>query len=364
MRKFLGVLFILLATLVSIPVMLAWTVRTTLLTSGPWKSALAEARVYDRALQELPVIILSDPEKLGKAVAQTPLPAADIAGAIQAILPATFVQTQVEKALDLGFALLHGTVRWADASLIVPLQDIKRRAPVEIENLLVKRVQALPTCTASQLKAFQQRQDLAGGLPPCKPKGVDARALVSASVPVKDLASAIPDTFDVVAEVKKSAAKNQNCPTGDVQASAYTGNAPGCAPQKDIATVLDEVHAKRDQAFAIHLAATLLVVLFLLGTFLLFLPRLRLSFRWFGAGLFIVGLLNLALAIAGRTQLSRSLPAPADQLGQALMSIFLPVGRNLGSQLVDRLTLYAGAAIGLGIIAFAVSYVWKPKAKA
>ncbi|MEK7631577.1 MAG: hypothetical protein AAB445_01750 [Patescibacteria group bacterium] len=362
MRKFLGVVFILLGVLTSIPVLLTWALRGTLLTSTPWKSALVEARVYERVLEELPAVILSDPNNLGEALASAPVSAADLADVVQAIVPATLLQDTVERGFDMAFRLVHGEVQWEQAALVVQLQDIKRRAPVEIQNLLIKKVQALPTCTEAQLKAYNQRKDLNSVLPPCKPKGVDVRALVSASVPVQDITKAIPESIDLLAEIRKSAATPQPCPSGQVQASAYTNSAP-CAAPKDISASIAQAQAKLVQGFTAHLYITILAALFFIGTFLLFLPNLRSSFRWLGVGLVIAGAGNSALALFARSQVGRPIPEPSDQVAQTAMDIFLPVARNLGSQLSQRLFLVSALVLVAGIIAFVVSYAWKPKEK-
>ncbi|MEK7570531.1 MAG: hypothetical protein AAB515_03790 [Patescibacteria group bacterium] len=366
MRKFLGVILIMLGVLTSMPVLVLWSVRGTLLTSQPWKAALVEARVYERALDELPVVILSNQKDLGQAIASTPLSAADMAGAVQAIVPASLLQDTVERSLDLAFMLVRNETQWANATLVVPLQDIKRRAPIEAQDLLMKKVQALPTCTDAQSKAYEQRKALDGALPPCKPKGLDVRALVTASVPVREITKAVPDTIDLVAEIKKSADKQQPCPSGQFQATAFTNsvtNTTSCEAPPDIAAKLNQAQDGLATGFQLHLLLTLLSAAFFLGAFLIFLPRLRSSFRWFGVGVAIAGLLNVVLALEARSLMKSDLPQPADQLGQAMLSIFEPVGRNLGNQLLQHLLFTSVIILLVGIIAYGVSYAWKPKGK-
>lgn len=361
MRKFFGVLCIILGLFTSVPVLVASSLRSTLLESAPWKASLAEARVYERALDELPVIIFSDPKSLGDAVTSTPLSAADMASVVKAVIPKNLLQQTVEQSLDLTFALIHGDTQWEQASLIVPLQDIKNRAPVEIQNVLVKKIQALPTCTDAQLKTYEQRKGLDGVLPPCKPKGVDVSALVRTSVPLQEIRKAIPESIDVIAEIRKNAGKLQPCTGGNtVQASAYGGEQP-CQQPQDISSSITKVQDIVTQAFKYHLLLMLVSIAFFLGSFLIFLPNVRQSFRWLGVGVSIAGLSNLSLALEARRMLSQDLSEQTDQLGQALQSIMLPVARNLGSQLLQRYLLEALVMLLLGIIFFAVSYAWKPK---
>lgn len=363
MRKFLGVVLIIMGVFTSIPALVLWSVRGTLLTSQPWKDALVEARVYERALDELPVVILSNQKNLGEAVAATPLSAADMAGAVQAIVPASLLQDTVEQSLDLLFALVRNETQWANATLVVPLQDIKRRAPIEIQELLVEKIKALPTCTDAQSKAFEQRKALDGVLPPCKPKGLDVRALVTASVPVREITKEIPDALDLVAEIKKSATKQQPCPSGQFQAAAFT-NSASCESPANIAEIIDTAQDEVATGFQLHLLLTIVSAAFFLGAFLIFLPRLRTSFRWFGVGIFITGLLNVSLAVVGQILIQRDMPQPTDQLGQAVLSIFAPVARNVGNQLLQHLLFTSVIILLVGVIAYGVSYAWKPKAKA
>lgn len=331
------------------------------MNSAPWKSSLVEARVYERALDELPAIIFSDPKSLGEAVTSTPLSAVDMAEVVKAVIPKTLLQQTVEQSLDVTFALIQGDTQWENASLVVPLQDIKNRAPGEIQNLLVKKIQALPTCTDAQLKTYEQRKSLDGVLPPCKPKGVDVGALVRTSVPLQEIQKAIPESIDVIAEIRKNTGKQQPCTESNtVQASAYAGDQP-CRQPQDIASTITKVQDIVTQAFRYHLLLMLVSIAFFLGSFLIFLPNLRQSFRWLGVGVGIAGLSNLSLALEARSLLSQNVADPADQLGQALQSIFLPIGRNLGSQLMQRYFLEALALLLLGIICFAISYAWKPK---
>ncbi len=361
MRKFFGVLCIILGLLTSMPVLVVSSLRSTLLHSAPWKSALVEARVYERALDELPVIIFSDPKSLGEAVTSTPLSAADMAAVVKAVIPKSLLQQTVEQSVDVTFALIHGETQWEHASLIVPLQDIKNRAPGEIQNILVKKIQALPMCTEAQLKTYEQRKGLDGVLPPCKPKGADVGAIVRASVPLQEIQKAIPESVDVIAEIRKEAGKQQPCGgSTTVQASAYAENQP-CQQPQDIAGTITKVQDITTRAFQYHLLLILVSIAFFVGSFLIFLPNLRQSFRWLGVGIGLAGLSNLSLALEARTLLSQNVTEPTDQLGQALQSIFLPVGRNLGSQLLQRYLLEALCILLLGIIFFAISYAWKPK---
>ena len=225
MRKVLGVLLILISTIVGVVVLLGWGIRTSLLSSAPWKAGLRETRVYDRLLVEALPEIVAEKMVTDNVLEKAPLTPNDLVAIAQGTLSASFLQQQLERGLDVAFDLLHSRTSLSTTNFIIPLQDVKRQLPIAAQERLVARVQALPICVADQLKDFEKFKSLTDALPPCRPKGLDVAAIVRDSLKIDEITANIPATYDVVVELQKqrTADSNVKTPAQQIVADARTG---------------------------------------------------------------------------------------------------------------------------------------------
>lgn len=335
MRKILGVLFVLLSTVLGIAVLLGWSIRTSVLSSEPWKAALREARVYDRLLVEALPEIANESFTTAGVLENAPVTPADIVAVAQGTISAPFLQEQVERALDVAFDVLQSRTTLAAADLVIPLQDIKRKLPLAVRERLVARVQALPICTTAQLKDFEKFKSLTDALPPCRPKGLDVQAIVRDSLKVEQITENIPATFDVAAELQKQRAAD--------------GSATGVAEQVAL------VQEKAQFIFQTHGYLTLAWIVLLLGLGALFIPRWRRSVQWFAIGLFIPSALVCIGTLIARGMLPENFIV-ADRQAQLLINIGQPVLAALVHTTSVRTLLISGACVAVAAAAFVLSF--------
>lgn len=335
MRKVLGVLFIFISTVVGVGVLLGWGIRTSLFSSEPWKAGLREARVYDRLLVEALPEIVSEKFVTESVLANAPLTSNDLVAVAQATITPAFLQQQVERGLDVAFALVLGRATLASTDFVIPLQDIKRRLPVAVQERLVARVQALPVCTSDQLKDFEKFKTLTGALPPCRPKGLDVQAIVRDSLKIDEIAANIPATYNVVAELQKQR-------TTDSQAKT---------PAQQVAAVQSQAQF----IFQIHGYLTLAWIVLLLGLGALFIPHWRRVVQWFAVGLFIPSTLLIVGTLIGRGKLPDHFTA-SDRSAQVLVNIVQPVAASLVHTASLRLLIVGGTGVALAVILFTLAY--------
>lgn len=388
MRKFLGVLFILLSTSIGLVVLLGWGIRTSILESEPWKTSLREARVYDRLLVEALPEIVSDKSVTGGILENAPLTTNDLLTIVQSTITAAFLQQQVEHGLDVAFALVQGRATLASTDFVIPLQDLKRRLPIAVHERLIARVQALPICTTDQLKDFEKFKTLTNALPPCRPKGLDVQAIVRDSLKVDEITVNIPATFDVVAELQKqrtsdNSAKAVETPQANDEKSKPTdktqdngnsnsvtsqqGNAGELMvsqdqqtkpePTKTIAEQVADVQEQIQFAFRVHLYLTLAWLIILLGTGALFIPRWRRVGQWFSVGLFIPSVLVIGGTLYARGLLPDHFTV-ADRMAQIMANIGQPVAASLVHTASLRLLILGGTGVALAVVLFMLAFAF------
>jgi len=347
MRKFLGVLFLLISAVIGTVVLLVWGIRTSLLTSETWKASLREARVYDRVLVEALPEIASDESVTGNVLENAPLTTHDLVEIAQSTISADFLQQQVEYGFDAAFALVHGRATLASTSFVIPLQDIKRKLPIAVQEKLAARLQALPICTAEQLRDFEKFKSLNSALPPCRPKGLDVQSIVRDSLKIDEITANIPATFDVVAELQKQR-------SSDEQPSAETS--------KTLAEQVADVQAKVQLGFRLHLYLTLVWIALFLGAAALFIPHWRRVTQWFAVGLFIPCVLVVGGTLYARGLLPDHFTA-ADRTAQIMVNIGQPVAASLIHAASLRLLIIGGTGVALAIILFTLSYTFDRRLK-
>lgn len=402
MRKVLGAFFILISTLIGTVVLLAWGIRTSLLVSEPWKASLREARVYDRLLVEALPEIVTDKSVADSVLQNAPLAPADLVSIAQETLTATFLQQQVEQGLDVVFNLLHGQAL-SSAKFVIPLQDIKRRLPIAVQERLVARVQALPICTDKQLQDFEKLKTLTSSLPPCRPKALDVQAIVRDSLKIDEITANIPATYDVIAELQKQrsnisndkeveqqtkdsgAATVEQQQANDLKVEVKTNSnkvdegaakkaaqqkVDGSAqkagdvqqknqePSKPVAEQIASVQEKIQLAFRVHLYLTLAWVVLLLGLSALFIPHWRRVAQWFAVALFIPSTLLIAGTLFGKGKLPDHFTA-SDHTTQVLANIGQPVAAALVHVVTLRLLVLGGVGVAIAIIIFTLAYSFR-----
>lgn len=337
MRKILGVFFVLLSTVVGVGVLLGWSIRTTLLSSEPWKASLREARVYDRLLVEALPEIASESFTTEGVLENAPVTPADIVAVAQRTITASFVQAQVERGFDVVFDLVHNRSTLATTSFVIPLQDVKRMLPSAVQERLVARVQALPMCTAAQVKDFEKFKTLTDALPPCRPKGLDVQAIVRDSLKVDEIAENIPATYDVGAELLKARQVG-----GNVQS---------------IEQRIAMVQEKAAFILQIHGYLTLAWVVLLLGLGALFIPHWRRVVQWFAIGLFVPSAIVTVGTLVARGMLPDRITV-ADRQAQVLVNILQPVLASLVHTTSLRVLLMGGACVAGAIVAFVLAFAF------
>jgi hypothetical protein len=170
LARFLAVVFALVFVVGTVPIVFFQAAGTRLTQPQVYKEALTKERLYDR----LPALVADTAahaidasarvgangggavdESLFNLVHQ--VSAADWEMIFGAVLPASYVRQQIERALDQFFTWLHSNP--AVPVVNISLGELKQRllAP-ETEETYVRILQTKPPCTASQLQA-------AGGLP-------------------------------------------------------------------------------------------------------------------------------------------------------------------------------------------------------
>jgi hypothetical protein len=364
MRKTIGVLFIIISLVLGIVVYFAWGVQTTLLKSEPWKASLREAKVYDRVLSDLTTRAINDPKQFGEVTGNSPLTAADISGIAQSVIPPAFLQEQVERTLDLVFDIVSSKVAFQQAQLVIPLQDIKHRLPVAVQDVLVKKIRALPICKAKQISEFEKYKSLEVSLPPCRPSNLDPQTIVGEAGKFDEVTKQIPDTIDLVAELKKQNAKpKESCPNSDPKKQEKAEPCKISTPV-DFNEQIDKVQEIYSISQKVIYAASLIWVLFLIGTFLIFLPYPRRGFHWFAIALFCPSAVILASAIVGLHQLQAVQLSSPDPAQQFLQQLLFPVVKNLGSSLANKIETFAVIGIITAIVSFIVAFAFiKPVKK-
>ncbi|MEK7640032.1 MAG: hypothetical protein AAB424_02755 [Patescibacteria group bacterium] len=335
MRKVLGVLLILISTIVGVVVLLGWGIRTSLLSSAPWKAGLRETRVYDRLLVEALPEIVAEKMVTDNVLEKAPLTPNDLVAIAQGTLSASFLQQQLERGLDVAFDLLHSRTSLSTTNFIIPLQDVKRQLPIAAQERLVARVQALPICVADQLKDFEKFKSLTDALPPCRPKGLDVAAIVRDSLKIDEITANIPATYDVVVELQKQRTADSNVKT----------------PAQQIVAVQEQAKF----IFQIHWYLTLAWIVLLLGLGALFIPHWRRVVQWFAVGLFIPSMLLIVGTLIGKGMLPNHFTV-SDRSAQVLANIAQPVAASLVHTVSLHMFMYSGAAAALAVILFTLAY--------
>ncbi len=341
MRKFLGVLFIVVTTVLGLVLGVVWSVRTSLIgSSAPITTALRNGRVYDRALNELLPQFVNDPSRTGSILANVPVSAADLTTIVQQTITANYLQQQVERSLGVAFDVVYGRTNVQTMDFVIPLQDVKRRLPIAIQDRLAAELRALPVCATDQLADYQKRKDLNSALPPCLPKGTDVQQLIAQSGKITDITKNIPETLDVGNALR----------TAQPDSSGHT-------PEQSVEKIQSAVRLGMRGLWGV----TVLWLLIVLGTAALFIPHWRRVLQWLGASLACASTLFLAGTIVGWQAVPKTLTAH-DQFGQVIVTIFQPVGRELVGDVYHRMLLIASLGIILAIASFVAAY-FLPNAK-
>jgi hypothetical protein len=356
MRKTIGVFFIIISFFLGLVVFVAWGVRTTVLQNEPWKASLREAKVYDRILSDLATRAINDPKQFNGVSGNSPLTAEDISSIAQTVIPPTFLQAQVERTVDLIFAVVSNKTSFEQAQLIIPLQDIKRRLPVAVQEVLVKKIQNLPICTAKQLSEFEKLKSLEGSLPPCRPSNLDPQKIVGEAMKFDEVTKQIPDTIDLVAEIRKQDSKaDDSCLSSDPKQKENTEPCKNSTPlnlEKSINKIQEIYTISQNVLYVIGL----LWALFLIGTFLIFLPHPRRGFHWLAIAIFCPSVAVVIGAILGLRRLQALQLSSADPAQQFFQQLFFPVVKNLGALLANRLETFAVIGIITAIVSFTVAF--------
>lgn len=335
MRKVLGVIIILISTIVGVGVLLGWGIRTSLLSSEPWKASLREARVYDRLLVEALPDIVADKMVTDNILENAPLTPNDLVAVVQGTISDTYLQQQVEHGLDVAFDLLLSRTTLATTNFVIPLQDVKRQLPIAVQERLIARVKALPICTADKVKDFEKLKSLTNSLPPCRPKELDVVAIVRDSLKVDEITANIPATYDVGAELQKQRSTDTNSKTPGQQ--------------------VGELQSRVQFIFQIHWYLTLAWVVLLLGLGALFIPHWRRVVQWFAVGLFVPCVLLVVGTLIGRGFIPEHYTV-SDRSAQVLANIIQPVAESLVHTASLRLLLLGGAGVALAIVLFTLAY--------
>ncbi|MFA6043162.1 MAG: hypothetical protein WCV85_02490 [Patescibacteria group bacterium] len=347
MRRFWGVTIIAVLAVVGTLALIGWSIRTTALQSTPWKAALRDGRVYDRLITETFSSLVRDPGAFGEVFQDTPLSADDLTVLAREVLTADYLQTQTENGLDVLFALPYSRTGLADVTWIIPLQDIKRRLPTAVADVIEKKLAKLPVCTEKQLDAFEQEKTLTDGFPSCLPKGVSAKSIVTQAGIVEDIASSIPETFDVAADLRSRAFKKVQC-----SSTAPEDPNQGCVPEEVTFNVQTQVQGIQDALRylqTLHWTLTILALALLTGIFTIFLPHLRRSTWWLGLAMVIPSLVVLGIASLGSALLVSVRPAGDDPAEKFVQSLVVPVVQSIGTLAAERALVFGGIGVAVGI---------------
>ncbi len=356
MRRFWGVTIIAVLTLVGTLAILGWSIRTTALRSAPWKAALRDGRVYDRLITETFSSLVRDPGAFGEVFQNTPLSADDLTGLAQEVLTADYLQTQAENGLDVLFTLPYSRTGLADVTWVIPLQDIKRRLPSAVADVIEKKLAKLPVCTDKQLDAFEQEKKLTDGFPSCLPKGITAKSIVTQAGIVENIAKSIPDSVDVAADLRTRTFQKVQC------AQTAPGDAiQGCIPEEVSFNVQTQVQGIQD-AFrylqTVHWVLTLLALALLVGIFTIFLPYLRRSTWWLGLAMVIPSLVVLGLASLGSALLVSIRPGGDDAAEKFIQSLIVPVVQSIGATAAERTLVFGGIGLAVGVACCIVAFAF------
>ncbi|RJO59787.1 hypothetical protein C4546_00255 [Candidatus Parcubacteria bacterium] len=341
MRRFLGIIIIILSFVLGLVVLLGWSVRLSILKSEPWKQALVQAKIYDNLLSDLTAQVLENGEFKTENLANLPITTTEITQALNSVVTPAFLQTQAEAILDLTFELLLSRTTLNQASLIIPLQDLKNRAPIVVQEILVEKIRKLPICTEAKLKEFAKYQNLDAGLPPCRPQDLDPQKIVGESLKIEEITKQVPDSIDLIKEIQKAPANSEN---------------------PNFSQTIAQVQKFARQALQYHVLATLVWVVLLLGLFALFLPSLRRSFRWFSIAVFLPTFGLLVGSFVARDQIGKVVFSQEFSANLAGKSLELVI-QNLASQLITQIQIVAGLGLVVSVVAFAIQFVWPPLKK-
>lgn len=363
MRKTIGVLFILISLILGVVVLVAWGVQTTVLRSEPWKAALREAKVYDRILSDFATRAINDPKQFDGVSGNSPLTAEDISTIAQTVIPSAFLQEQVERTVDLIFAVVSNKTSFQQAELIIPLQDLKRRLPIAVQDVLVKKIRALPICTTKKILEFEKFKSLEGSLPPCRPSNLDPQTIVGEAGKFDEVTTQIPDSIDLVAELRKQSLKASEPCSGSDPKKKEKAEPCKTSTSVDIEQQINKIQEIYVISQNIIYVASFVWVLFLIGTFLIFLPFPRRGFHWFAVALFCPSAIVLASAIVGLHQLQAVQLSSSDPAQQFFQQLFFPVAQNLGTSLANRIETLAVIGLIATIVSFIVAYAFVKPAK-
>lgn len=314
-----------LFVIVTVAVLLLVNVQQQLLHPDLYKRALARQHVYER----FPALVA------GQIVSRTPadtgnglpesvrhLSQADYEAILADLLPAAWLQTQAEGAIDQVFSYLDADE--PAAAIKVSLAEVKARvAGEEGVRAALRLVRSWPPCTIGQLAAW------AGAgieeIPTCRP-------------PEEVLTAFTPKIRELLSEVATRQIPDE------ISASM---------PEDDPRPVFRQVLA------GARLSPLLPVVLILLVT-LFGVRSLKGLLRWWGIPFLIVGLagIGLAGAILPGTNWAIAhwdIAARADVAESGLVRAGLDVGRYVVRMLATWFAVEAGAIALLGLVLLGVS---------
>lgn len=154
-------------------VLVFWHVEGTFLSSEFWKGQLRQADMYRFLTEELPGTLLEEADTFQE---DAPLTGEDVAVLIRDVVPPSWLQEQVEGALDQLFPFLTGDT--GGFTIVIDLRDRKTALAESAGRFLEAKYLALPTCGPQEVP-------LGGGLPRCRPTGVPGlEALVASGLRV------------------------------------------------------------------------------------------------------------------------------------------------------------------------------------
>lgn len=337
MRTALSTIVALLAVLLGIPVLLAWGVRTTVLTSAPWQDALRQARVYDRLYEELLPELIGTTQQEHESFSRIPLSTDDFVDIVRAAVPQAFVQEHAERMLAIAFDVLTQRTSADALTYTIPLHDVQRRVPIAVQEKLVEKLDALPACTDALLREYEARKSLEDVLPPCIPEGTNVRALVTTALPAEQIAADIPASLDIAHELR---------------ALQSDGGRSGM-------DVLRRVQEGARQVLLVHVVLTVLLVVLVMGAGALQLPRARRAWQWVGVTAFLVGAGALSVA-----RWSETLPAQVRSAGEGsetFVDILQPALEAVVVHVATRAQLLGLIVASTGVALFVLAYAVRHK---
>lgn len=274
MRRALAVFILILLVPLSVVVLLAHAVNTSVLNPQFLKRTLAQEHVYDVALAESQRRLATIP------IDHSLLTGADVTTLIPKVISAPWLQQTVETVIDAASVWLEqpsGTF----PALTLDLREPKQELSAELGRLVDERFDALPVC--------ERRIPEAGEL--CQPADATQDQLRAQREQLRgnfaNLLRTVPDTLDL------AAIQGAQLPRGTIQPD---GQPSPTVPQVD--ENLQSVKAAYQQFRRGLMIATGVLAALLIVYILLILRGPKRTLRWIGAAALALAVLPLAIVLA------------------------------------------------------------------